>query len=516
VQNKMFADFNVLASSWFTDAGYLKINNQPVVAFFVNETGGNATFGQCSTTNVCHLTGSFTCTSASGCWNALLDGIRSNFGNHGYDPYLIFESDANHHQADGAFSWIQPSGGTQGTASSQDNWGTRSYLDGQLSAGASTVSSQVTGGNGLAKTYFAGAWKGFDDRMASWSPSWNTAGTAPIAAPVPAGNYPRITSQRCGANWLDTFAETGMFFSNASQLHQLPFLMVGTWDDYEEGSEFETGIDNCVNSLTATLTGSTLNWTIGLSGDGATERTVDDYTVWYSTDGSTGEQLAPLTTVAPTGTGTSNSYSLNLTQFCATLPATSVLYVQAVGKPSIANHMTGPRTYANSCATTGLSGRVTNLNTGGAISGATVTISGPTSTTATADASGNYVFTGIPAGTYSVAGAASGYQPRTYGSIAVGSGQTTSQNIQLSTTGRATGTVTAAGGAPISGATVTLQGGNLPTTDSVTSDTAGHYTSNWDPIGTYSVTCSAPGHTPQTTTGVHITTGGLTSVNCQI
>ncbi|HET6210772.1 MAG TPA: carboxypeptidase-like regulatory domain-containing protein, partial [Jatrophihabitans sp.] len=79
-----------------------------------------------------------------------------------------------------------------------------------------------------------------------------------------------------------------------------------------------------------------------------------------------------------------------------------------------------------------------------------------------------------------------------------------------------TGTVTTTGGAAIAGATVTPQGGNLAITDTVTSNSTGHYTSNWDPIGTYTVTCSAPGHTTQTITGVQITTGGLTTVNCQI
>jgi Carboxypeptidase regulatory-like domain len=76
--------------------------------------------------------------------------------------------------------------------------------------------------------------------------------------------------------------------------------------------------------------------------------------------------------------------------------------------------------------------------------------------------------------------------------------------------------VTGAGGAALPGATVTLEGGNLPTTDTVSTDAAGRYTSNWDPIGTYTLTCSAPGHGTQTITGVQITTGGLTTVNCQI
>src|SRR5205823_11894731 len=110
-----------------------------------------------------------------------------------------------------------------------------------------------------------------------------------------------ITSQRCATNWLDTFGEAGTRFNAGNQL---PFLMAATWDDYEEGSEIETGIDNCVSSFTRSLSGNTLQWNISLAGDGASERTIDNYTVWYSTDGTAGEQLAPLTTVARGGTGT--------------------------------------------------------------------------------------------------------------------------------------------------------------------------------------------------------------------
>ncbi|MCW3840741.1 carboxypeptidase-like regulatory domain-containing protein, partial [Micromonospora yasonensis] len=163
-----------------------------------------------------------------------------------------------------------------------------------------------------------------------------------------------------------------------------------------------------------------------------------------------------------------------------------------------------------------LTGVVTNLNTGGAISGATVTYSGGSSGSTTTDAAGRYTFTGVTASTYSVTATAGGYQARTYTGVTVTAGVTNTQDIQLTTTGRVTGTVTTTGGAAVSGATITLQGGNLPTTDAVASDSTGHYTSNWDPIGTYTVTCSAPGRSTQMITGVPITTGGLTTVNCQI
>jgi hypothetical protein len=201
------------------------------------------------------------------------------------------------------------------------------------------ISSGAIGGNGLAKTYFAGAWKGFDDRMASWSPSW--AGGHPVPAPVGIPNYPRTSSQRCGNNWMDTFAEVNKYFNDKLQL---PFIMVGTWDDYEEGTEIETGIDNCVDGLNVSLKNRVLTWGISFIAPGS-ERTVDHYAIYYSLDGATGEQIAPLAVVAvdPSRNGI---YSLDLRRYTATLPKRAVLFVKAVGKPSIASHMSAGVNYA--------------------------------------------------------------------------------------------------------------------------------------------------------------------------
>lgn len=74
------------------------------------------------------------------------------------------------------------------------------------------------------------------------------SGGSPVPAPVSSPNDPRTTSQCCGNNWIDTFAEAGATNSSIgkpyfSTSNQLPFLMVGTWDDSKEGTEVETGID---------------------------------------------------------------------------------------------------------------------------------------------------------------------------------------------------------------------------------------------------------------------------------
>jgi len=83
------------------------------------------------------------------------------------------------------------------------------------------------------------------------------------------GQRPPI-DQQCGQTWLTTFAEAGRFYS---AYHQLPALIIPTWNDYEEGTEIETGIDNCVN-VKASIKDEKLTWTITGS-----ENTIDHYTI---------------------------------------------------------------------------------------------------------------------------------------------------------------------------------------------------------------------------------------------
>jgi len=86
-----------------------------------------------------------------------------------------------------------------------------------------------------------------------------------------------------------------------------------TWNDYEEGTEIESGIDNCLG-ISASLSGDSLSWKI--SGN---ENTVDHYTPYISTDG---QNLMPLNDLAA-GLHTLNlcSYSLAASKYS--------LYVQA-------------------------------------------------------------------------------------------------------------------------------------------------------------------------------------------
>ncbi len=189
-------------------------------------------------------------------------------------------------QSDGAYSWVEIN-------TSDPNDMMLSYLDTFFTTASQNPTKYTVG-----STY-----KGFNDTLAGWGSN-------------------RIVNQQCGRTWLATFAELNNYYSSS---HQLPAVQLVTWNDYEEATEMETGIDNCVD-LTATVSGSSLTWDIGAA---ATDSTIDHYRVFISTDGQALMKLADV----PAGT-----HSLDLSQY--NLAAGNyVLYVQAVGQPSIVNHM---------------------------------------------------------------------------------------------------------------------------------------------------------------------------------
>jgi hypothetical protein len=192
--------------------------------------------------------------------------------------------------ADGAYAWIAPE-----TAGSGDPMALQ-YLDRFYSK------AQNAG-----KIVMGSAYKGFNDADASWGKG-------------------RTIDQQCGQTWLTTFAEAGRFYSDR---HQLPALIIPTWNDYEEGTEIETGIDNCV-SLRAAIEGSQLSWSVSGRDD-----TIDHYAI-LAENQSHWENV----TNVP-----AQSHSVKL-QDLSLRPETSSLCVEAVGKASLLNHFSGPLRYS--------------------------------------------------------------------------------------------------------------------------------------------------------------------------
>ena len=155
-----------------------------------------------------------------------------------------------------------------------------------------------------------------------------------------------------------------------------------------------------------------------------------------------------------------------------------------------------------------LTGQVTNISTGGAVSGTTVSYSGGSATT---DSTGHYTFTNVTAGTYNVTATHSGYFVETK-SVTISAGTTSTLNFALATGGKVGGTVTNSAGAVIAGASVTITGGSITTTVNTTTNSSGVYNSNWIPVGTYTVTVSATGFTQQSKT-VNVPTGTTATLN---
>jgi hypothetical protein len=222
-------------------------------------------------------------------WNAANAALSTH-------PLFLFQNNDgfSHTLSGGSYSWVMPTTTDYGM----------SYLSSFYDTGMTYPGEQTVG-----TTY-----KGFNDTLASWGSN-------------------RIMGQQCGQTWLQTFSKINTLYNSGKQLTNLQLV---TWNDYEEATEIESGIDNCV-TLSGSVATNTLQWAIG-----GNESTVDHYTAYISSDG---QNLMALTDVA-TGVQT-----LNLCGF--PIPAGGYkLFVQAVGKPSIANQITGAIGYTPTCAAT--------------------------------------------------------------------------------------------------------------------------------------------------------------------
>jgi hypothetical protein len=109
-----------------------------------------------------------------------------------------------------------------------------------------------------------------------------------------------------------------------------------TWSDWEEGTEIEGGIENAYALATQMNNTNVLAWTI-TSGD---ERTIDHYDIYAVTNGGNAAFLASV----PSGIHQTNVAPLGLTT------GSYQLYVNAVGKPCIRDHLSTPVSYVYSGA----------------------------------------------------------------------------------------------------------------------------------------------------------------------
>jgi len=141
-------------------------------------------------------------------WNK----VRSQISTWNPVPLLIYESQSTPYSnaMDGFYAWVNP--GARGWAPDGSNWG-KDYLQAFYRRMQSQYADKIAVG---------GAWPGFDDSKAAWSLN-------------------RHISQRCGQTLTDTLNLARQY----AESHPLPFILLATWNDYEEGTAIERGLIKC-------------------------------------------------------------------------------------------------------------------------------------------------------------------------------------------------------------------------------------------------------------------------------
>ena len=137
-------------------------------------------------------------------WNRVVEHCRA----WEVSPFLFYKDNPPPQFASafaGFYAWVQP--GQRGWAPDGSNWG-EEYLNDFYREMRNKHPDKIAVG---------GAWPGFDDSSAKWGLN-------------------RHMQSRCGQTLEDTLHLDTRYFDAA---HPLPFVMIETWNDYEEGTAIE-------------------------------------------------------------------------------------------------------------------------------------------------------------------------------------------------------------------------------------------------------------------------------------
>ena len=141
-------------------------------------------------------------------WNRVRDTVQQ----WEHPPLLIYKDDPPAEYAgafDGYYAWVHPG---KAWDPKGGDWG-KDYLE-QFYDKMKDRPGKIVVGT---------VWPGFNDTRASWSLN-------------------RHMDRRCGETFEDTLK---MFHRYNDPDHPMPFLLIATWNDYEEGTQIETGVSDC-------------------------------------------------------------------------------------------------------------------------------------------------------------------------------------------------------------------------------------------------------------------------------
>ena len=174
-----------------TRSAYLRYNGRPVVFIFPKESQTD--------------------------WNRVRQVTRS-----WPDPRLLIYKDQNDRYPDafdGYYAWVQP--GRNGWARDGSNYG-EDYLNYFYRNMQEHHPDKIAVG---------AVWPGFDDSKASWSRN-------------------RRIAYRCGKTFEDVLRIYRKYYGGESPS---PYLLVETWNDYEEGTDVERSITHCGGSAAGNI-----------------------------------------------------------------------------------------------------------------------------------------------------------------------------------------------------------------------------------------------------------------------
>jgi hypothetical protein len=284
------AQVDYMEKTWLTQSYYElnATNSHPIVMYFINPgfwpgTSFSTVYGAVAT----HATSGNSC--GTGCtYSATVDFLDQDSGAFSETGIA------------GGFAWPQPNAWSstqqfcyQGASSGC----TFNYLA-DFYSHARAASSKIAVGV---------LYKGFDDNNASWGTD-------------------RVIAQQCGQVLGFTAAAIGT--AGYSSSSQLQYVQLATWNDHEEGTEVETGIDNCITLTAPTISSGTISWSLVKSdATYASTSTIGSFEIDTGTTG-------PTTPYASGISATATSYSP-----APTLSPGENLWVRMIGKPLIQNRL---------------------------------------------------------------------------------------------------------------------------------------------------------------------------------
>ncbi len=288
LKNALIKEMDYIHTHYTNSPVYWRDAGVPVVAYF----GGPTDWPVLSATD----------------WDSVWLAVKAHTDTYATPFKFVFQFGGKFTSApydNGRYAWAQPPtyGSTQ-----QFWWGSRSnptpiYLDSFYSHALINPSQLAIGA----------LYKAFDDNNASWSAN-------------------RVVAQQCGQVLMNTAGEIKKYYGGSGP--QLPYVQLVTWNDYEEGTALEDGVDNCY-SVNASMLGNVVAWSLAASDPYASTSTIHHYNVYFA------DQNGTLYSAGANLPVTANS--LDLSQLVP--PGTWSVYVEMVGQPLIINRMSNAVTY---------------------------------------------------------------------------------------------------------------------------------------------------------------------------